>query len=223
MESFFLRRVPRPRLVMQRRPQALDLKRRAPRQDRALDTVDTIFEAAARILQSEGKDSFNTNHIAERAGISIGTLYQYFPNKKAILVALARRESERVRKAVFQALTTSDVRGEPERVAVRALINGFAGRHRARRILLEILLAEGGSAELAKPVEEIAKMLGATGDSTVLAHGKPLTPTSLFVLTRAVIGVIHEATSEGSAFLGAPELKDELVRLIQGYLAKLRE
>lgn len=209
--------------MMRLRPQALDLRRRAPRQDRALDTVDTIFEAAARILQSEGKDAFNTNHIAERAGISIGTLYQYFPNKNAILVALARRESERVRKAVLKAVTTSDVGGEPERIAVRALINGFAGRHRARRILLEILLAEGGGAELAKPVEEIAQILGATGDSPVLAHGKPLTPVSLFVLTRAVIGVIREATTEGSAFLGTPELEDELVRLIQGYLAKLRE
>jgi hypothetical protein len=80
--------------MMRLRPQALDLKRRAPRQDRALDTVDTIFEAAARILQSEGKDAFNTNHIAERAGISIGTLYQYFPNKNAILVALGASPKE---------------------------------------------------------------------------------------------------------------------------------
>jgi len=66
-------------------------QRRRPRQARAQATVDSILEAAAQVLQ-RGVDDFNTNAVAERAGVSIGTLYQYFPNKDAILVAVARRE-----------------------------------------------------------------------------------------------------------------------------------
>jgi len=208
---------------MPRRSQTVDSMRRTPRQDRARETIDAIFEASAQILQSEGGHAFNTNRVAERAGISIGTLYQYFPNKRAILVALARRESERVRKAVLQAVGDIDADDEPERVAVRALLDGFGGRHRARRILLQVLFAEGGAAELARPVEDVALVLGAAGRSPVLAHGRPIAPISLFVLTRAVIGIIREAIMEESSFLEAPALEHELVRLIQGYLIKLRE
>src|ERR1700750_1576209 len=70
--------------------------RKTPSQTRALRTVDTLFEAATRILDSEGEAGFTTNRIAERAGFSIGTLYQYFPSKEAIVVALVRRHRGRV-------------------------------------------------------------------------------------------------------------------------------
>jgi len=69
-----------------------DSQRRMPRQARAQATVDSILEAAAQVLQRAGHDGFNTNAVAQRAGVSIGTLYQYFPGKDAILVAVARRE-----------------------------------------------------------------------------------------------------------------------------------
>src|SRR5207344_2490103 len=67
-------------------------QRRRPRQARAQATVDSILEAAAQVLQRAGHEGFNTNAVAERAGVSIGTLYQYFGHKDAILVAVARRE-----------------------------------------------------------------------------------------------------------------------------------
>ncbi|HEY3800181.1 MAG TPA: helix-turn-helix domain-containing protein [Caulobacteraceae bacterium] len=67
-------------------------QRRNPRQARSRATCEAIVEAAAQILERRGADGFNTNEVAERAGVSIGTLYQYFPDKRAILVAAARRE-----------------------------------------------------------------------------------------------------------------------------------
>src|SRR5216683_2695549 len=84
------------RSIMRSKPQTVDSQRRTPRQSRALDTVEVIFEATARILQAEGRRGFTTNRIAERAGISIGTLYQYFGNKQAILLAMEERESKSV-------------------------------------------------------------------------------------------------------------------------------
>jgi AcrR family transcriptional regulator len=71
---------------------SVDLQRRRPQQARARATVDSILEAAIQVLERSGVDGLNTNSVAERAGVSIGTLYQYFPDKDAILVAMARRE-----------------------------------------------------------------------------------------------------------------------------------
>src|SRR5258706_10071591 len=62
--------------------------RKAPSQPRSARMVEAIIEAAARILETRGLAGFNTNAVAERAGVSIGSLYQYFPSKDAILVAL---------------------------------------------------------------------------------------------------------------------------------------
>jgi AcrR family transcriptional regulator len=68
------------------------VQRRSPKQARSRATWDAIVEAASQILERGGPDALNTNDVAARAGVSIGTLYQYFPDKQAILLAAARRE-----------------------------------------------------------------------------------------------------------------------------------
>jgi AcrR family transcriptional regulator len=68
------------------------IQRRRPRQARSRATWEAIVEAAAQILERRGPAGFNTNEVAERAGVSIGTLYQYFADKHALLAAAARRE-----------------------------------------------------------------------------------------------------------------------------------
>jgi AcrR family transcriptional regulator len=73
--------------------------RKAPRQQRARASVDCVLEAAAQVLEACGEDGFNTNAVAERAGVSIGTLYRYFSDKQSILQALALRETEAHRRA----------------------------------------------------------------------------------------------------------------------------
>ena len=67
--------------------------RKPPTQSRATETVNAVLEAAARILERHGFERYTTNAIAERAGVSIGSLYQYFPGKDAVTVALIERES----------------------------------------------------------------------------------------------------------------------------------
>ena len=85
-------------------------QRRKPRQARSRATWEAIVEAAAQILERRGPAGFNTNEVAERAGVSIGTLYQYFADKHAILAAAARRELgasaplARRQRALFEAL-----------------------------------------------------------------------------------------------------------------------
>jgi AcrR family transcriptional regulator len=68
--------------------------RKSPRQSRSLRMKEDLLEAAARVLERLGAEHFTTNHVAEAAGASVGSLYQYFPNKAALLVALHEREAD---------------------------------------------------------------------------------------------------------------------------------
>ena len=73
------------------RLRANDLRKR-PRQARSEALVSAILEAAARILETQGLDALTTTAVADRAGVSVGSLYQYFPGRSAILAELTRRE-----------------------------------------------------------------------------------------------------------------------------------
>src|SRR5687768_7969228 len=79
--------------------------RKRPRQARSKATVDTILEATARILVKHGFDGLTTNGVAAAAGVSIGSLYQYFPNKEALVSALIERHLTDMNAAVFAELT----------------------------------------------------------------------------------------------------------------------
>ena len=173
-------------------------------------------------MQRERPAALNTNYIAERAGISVGTLYQYFRNKEAILVAMARREIATDEAAVIKAMAEAAERNDidPVRLAIRALIIAFGKRRAARRAAFEALFSQGMGDELAKSVQKIAQMLGERSDRLLPAQTRPVTPTSLFVITRAVSGIMRAASQEDSPLLGTPEFEDELVHLVQAYFVE---
>lgn len=81
--------------------------RKQPRQARAKATVDAIFEATIQVLLSDGLSRLTTTRVAERAGVSVGTMYQYFPQKQALLFALLARHLEAVADAVAAACARS--------------------------------------------------------------------------------------------------------------------
>ena len=199
-------------------------QRRKPTQARARATMDMIFEATARIIERDGIAALNTNRIAERAGISIGSLYEYFPNKDAILIAMARQRLAEDERLVRQALTGPDADQNVSlaRRAIHALVALHEHRPKVRRAIMAVHLAHGFGSEHARPVQEIAELIvqrntRLLGDKTaaVLDHA------SLFVITRAVIGVIRAAFEERSLLPGTTSLEDELVRLVEAYLAAL--
>jgi AcrR family transcriptional regulator len=108
--------------------------RKTPRQSRSAETVAAILEGAAHILEGPGLASYNTNEITARAGVSIGSLYQYFPGKDAITLALIERESAGLVEEIDSALSL-----ENPKQALRAMI-GAAVRHQLRRPKLARLL-----------------------------------------------------------------------------------
>jgi AcrR family transcriptional regulator len=185
--------------------------RKTPRQERAKSSVETVLEAAAQVLEASGRDGFNTNAVAARAGVSIGTLYRYFPDKHAVLCALAARETAAHRDAVMAILEDGEVGVARDRAIIRAFINAFGRRSRARRIAVSELLAQADHGELA------AKFAAVEAGMTD-AEGRPLTRIQAFVLGRAVQGAMRVAVLEGVDFLESREFEDELVRLSRAYL-----
>jgi AcrR family transcriptional regulator len=117
--------------------------RKSPRQRRSRDTVEHVLAAAAQIFDRHGLDGGTTNRIAERAGVSVGTLYQYFPSKEALAVALAERHVARTAASVDAWLSRARAGRAPLRTVLRelgALLLEVHEEHpRLHRTLLEDL------------------------------------------------------------------------------------
>jgi AcrR family transcriptional regulator len=201
--------------------QPVENKRRIPHQTRATETVATILEGAAQVLENGGLAAFTTNAVADRAGVSIGTLYQYFADKNALLRAIAEREMGTTLAAVAKALRreTRDTAEASVRAMVRAIVHAFHGRQRARKAVVQAILAQGLSVEMMVPV---AAFLARSGD-----HERPglarLTPEQIFVLSRSLMGTIRAAVLEEQPFFKSVAFEDELVRLVLSYLDGVRQ
>lgn len=193
------------------------IQRRTPQRTGSRATVEAIFQATARILSREGRAGLNTNRIAELAGVSIGTLYGYFPDKQAILLSMARSELDRARDQVAAALTRRSPHAHPARVAVRALIGMYAAGGRTRRILMETLFAHGGSEELARPVQEIAELILANAENILPREAGIPSRVELYVLTRALDGIVRTAVYDGMDFVSSKDFEDSLLRLAFGF------
>ena len=210
---------------MTARRQASENKRRMPRQARAAQTVASIVEAAAQILEKGGLAAFTTNAVAERAGVSIGTLYQYFADKNALLMALAREEMATALGEVGRALQGE---GDPSvdgrvRAMVRAIVHAFRGRQRARKAVVQALLAQGTGIELIAPVAAFIARAGETVGRGPNPLVGPLTREQAFVVSRSLMGVVRAAVLEEQPFLASRAFEDEIVRMIVAYLGAVTE
>jgi AcrR family transcriptional regulator len=107
---------------MARRPAARISSRKQPQQTRSVELVAAILEAAVQVLAQEGAARFTTARVAEKAGVSVGSLYQYFPNKAAILFRL-QSDEWRATTALMQAILDDETQPPPDRL--RALVRAF--------------------------------------------------------------------------------------------------
>lgn len=100
--------------------------RKLPQQDRSRMTVEAILEATTHILTEEGYDKANTNRIAERAGISIDSLYQYFPNKESLMAASMAQHSNEIAALVESKLQNLFFEQEVSNLLLLYLIRTYA-------------------------------------------------------------------------------------------------
>lgn len=194
--------------------------RKAPVQGRAQHTVRMIYQATAQIIENEGLAALSTNKIARVAGFSVGTLYQYFPSKEAVLQAMIADERQRVMdemRAVL--LEVAAGRQEPLeglRLRIRALIQAFGLGNALNRAIIKLAWQMDHVDTVAQAQREGAEHV-AIAWAQVQAREPGLrapTPALLFVATRAVIGTIRAASLENSPLLGTQAFEDELVRMV---------
>ena len=197
-------------------------KRRSPHQARARDKLELIFEASIRILNKQGMDGLTTNRIAEVAGVSIGTLYQYFSNKQEILAALGQREIEATIARITEQFLDSSSETDKLRLLVHILLNAFDGRHQVRKILLDIALTQQGIKGMDQSVSRITSFLHSPMAAHFFQHASSLTEMDIFVLSSAVTGVIRSALVRDVDLLSLQELEDKIVLLIRSYMQQLQ-
>lgn len=195
-------------------------RRRKPLQARAVASQEAILSAATQILGTRGPAGLTTNRIAARAGVSIGTLYQYFRDKEEILVMVARRLLADDRAALLAAI--AEAAGSPDaeldRVAIRETIRRYQIRPRVRRLVMETMIGLGRIDEVSAPVQEVAALLSRlTGQS----GGDASWDMRLFVASRAAEASVRVAAYEGTAFFGTPAFEEALLTLVRALLPEL--
>src|SRR5687767_9744104 len=103
------------------------LPRKQPKQRRSRETVEAILDATARVLVAEGWDKASTNRIAKVAGVSIGSLYQYYPSKESLILALIERHCQEM--LALLAASSEALRTAPVDVAVRTYVRAMLAAH----------------------------------------------------------------------------------------------
>lgn len=193
--------------------------RKQPRQARAQATVDALIEATAQVLVEDGYSSLTTNHVAERAGASIGTLYQYFRNKDELIGALIDRELEH--HFVVIAPWLASLPEAPLEETVRRYVRATLDRHLADTGLVQALYAQAdrvGHMQLTRLWLARIEPLVATGIRLRPELDLPAPALTAALLCRAVHHGIELALQGRRALLCDPVFAEELACLICSFL-----
>ena len=192
-----------------------DNKRRKPLQARAQATVNAILEASLQILETGNETGITTNHIAQRAGVSIGTLYQYFRNLDEILATLGEKQATNDRDQIAAIIRLSPNIGNV-RTIVRVLMNPKGMKPSTRLVLSDALFRIRGQSVMS---EHHLAFLDSIGGGQEL--GFRMNREAAFVLTHAVTGLLRSAASQPELGLETDRLEDELVRMMESYIQAL--
>ena len=197
--------------------------RKAASQARSRATVEALVEATARILVKDGFDKASTNRIAEVAGVSVGSLYQYFPCKEALVAAVIEHHQQRIMHTVRSEL--AGVWDQPVDKAVRKLVAIAVKAHRVDPKLHRVL------AEQIPRVGRLENMERFDGENYTLfktyleRHRDEIRVDDLelasFVCVTSIEALTHNAVLHHSDMLGdeaVEALVDEATRLVIGYL-----
>ncbi len=213
--------MPPPTLSTQLRP------RKTPRQQRAHETRARILDAARAVFEEQGYAHGTTNRIAAVAGLSVGSLYQYFPNKDAILVELVDRDIEAGADAVLGALAAvlgsdDDPAGVPLDHLISAAVHAMVTLHGTDRGLHRVLFEEAP-----RPPEQLARLRALERDLTtrvaaLLGRHPEVTATDPAVAARltidAVESLVHRIATDAASGIPDDVLTAEITRMVVAYL-----
>ncbi|WP_454814224.1 TetR family transcriptional regulator [Labrys neptuniae] len=191
-------------------PTTAPLPRRAPVQQRSRERMDRILAVATAMIGARGSDQLKMGEVAEQAGISIGSLYQYFPDKSAIIRSLAERCSAESRRCIEDALAQVQSVAELE-TAYGSLIDIYYDIYRAEPVMRDIWSGTQADKQLAAlELAESRICGGMLADAMARAHGAP--DGASYAATAFLIWQLGEATmrlavsvdeEEGAALVAA--------------------
>lgn len=192
--------------------------RKQPRQARSRQTVDAILTAAARVLVKEGYERATTNRIAEVAGVSIGSLYEFFPSKDALFAALRQRHFDALSGVLAE---MAELRALPLRDAVRAAIALMIKVHSIDP-KLHAALEEQAPASNIEWNREFERRVHAFTVAYLRKHRAEVRPKDLelaaFVVAQTAEALIHGAVVHSPEHLADDRFAEEITEMIVRYL-----
>ncbi len=208
---------------MPQRSQVVLEPRKSPVQARSAASVQALLEATIQVLLKVGKDRLTTTNVATRAGVSVGTLYQYFPNKSALLQAALRHHLSEVAEAVE--LVCEEQKGRAHREMVAALVSAFLEAKMKDAKTSVALYSVSSDVNGAKIARQMGTRLHRAIIRMLASSSEPLATDpdmAAFMLQGAMVGV-----SRGLLESGAPEerfetVRQELIHLCCGYVNVMR-
>jgi AcrR family transcriptional regulator len=192
--------------------------RKAPRQKRSSATVETLLDAAARVLDRESLAGFNTNRIAEVAGVSVGSLYQYFPNKAALVAALIDRHQQALADEVERCVR--EAAGRPLVEALAKLTSVAIAQQYRKPVLAAALDHEERRLPVGARLRAAERRIALALQELLGRHRAQL-PTAPSAGTIQDLLVITKALVEADAEAGkvpAADLQARVVKAQWGYL-----
>lgn len=196
--------------------------RKLPRQDRSRVTVEAILEATTRILVEEGYDKANTNRIAERAGISIGSLYQYFPNKESLLAALMEQHATEMAELIETKLDR--LFDSPLEIVIPEIVTAVIAAHaidpRLHQVLSEEIPCSERSPQMQQADKRITELLRTYLDRWRDVIQPQNIDLTVFILSRTVDALCHAAVIEYPNFVRDSQFEREVSNLLLSYLTK---
>jgi AcrR family transcriptional regulator len=197
--------------------------RKSASQERSRLTVDALLEATARVLMKEGYDRASTNKIAAVAGVSIGSLYQYFPSKEALVAAVIDRHTQQVSQVIRNALVK--VAARPIEVAAREFVSVAIDAHRVNPKLHGVLAEQIPRIGRLENVEAINREAYALVRGYLEAHRDEIDvadpDVAAFVCVTAVEALTHAAVLRSPDILTGEKARrfvDDVTRLVVRYL-----
>ena len=192
--------------------------RKTPVQARARATHDAILEAAAQVISAGGLVGYNTNAVAERAGVSIGSLYQYFPNKDALMVALIHRQQAQQLHNLQSAVAL--LRDTGLEATVRLLVRSAMQHHRENALLASAIDHEEARLPIADMLDDYLRQGGGLIASLFEQHRKAIGVIDPERAARTIPALVR-AIVDSWANRTPPQLdiaEDEAVKAVLGYL-----
>ena len=191
-------------------------KRKIPKQKRSKATVDAILEATAQLLLTAGISGLTTNKVAEKAGVSIGSLYQYFPNKNSLIAALIENHVDLEVRVLSEVLMR--YQHDDDITLIRAIVRTLLQVHEDDFPLSKILHEQVSHVECREALRKATRLFEEWGFH-LLKNRHPHQPEAqlkaqAFVLVNTLDAVVQNALIEQTEMLGEPYLEDELVRIL---------